>query len=40
MSDIDQILKHIDLMQKQIEAIASLLNISHAIPQDEPTPDA
>lgn len=40
MSDIDAILKHIDLMQKQIEEIASLLNITHAISQDESTPDA
>jgi hypothetical protein len=40
MDPIDQILKHIDLMQKQILAISDLLNITHAIPQDESTPDA
>jgi hypothetical protein len=32
MSDIDAILKHIDLMQEQILAISELLNITHAIP--------
>jgi hypothetical protein len=35
MSDIDTILKHIDLMQEQILAITELLNITHAIPKDE-----
>ena len=33
MSDFDQILKEIDLMQEQILAISQLLNITHAIPQ-------
>jgi hypothetical protein len=33
MSDTDKILQQIELMEKQIAEIASLLNITHAIPQ-------
>jgi hypothetical protein len=40
MSNTDKILQQIELMEKQIEAIARWLNIKDEIPQDETTPDA